>query len=74
MKKKAAVFTIVKDEARCLPVFLRYYSKYFAPEDIYVLDHNNVDGCCEGIDARVVPVDHEYSFNHEWLRTTVQEM
>ena len=74
MKKKAAVFTIVKDEARRLPIFLRYYSKYFAPEDIYVLDHNSVDGCCEGIDARVVPVDHEYSFNHEWLRTTVQGM
>jgi hypothetical protein len=38
-KRPAAVFTIVREEAVFLPIWLRYYAAHFAPEDIYVLHH-----------------------------------
>ena len=38
-RRPAAVFTIVREEAVFLPIWLRYYTAHFAPEDIYVLHH-----------------------------------
>ena len=38
-RRAAAVFTIVREEAVFLPIWLRYYAAHFAPEDIYVLHH-----------------------------------
>lgn len=48
MKKSRAVFTMVYNESVFLPLWLRYYSRFFAPEDIYVLDHASTDGSTEG--------------------------
>jgi hypothetical protein len=38
-RRAAAVFTIVREEAVFLPIWLRYYAAHFPPEDIYVLHH-----------------------------------
>ena len=43
-EKRRAVLTIVQNEAVFLPIWLRYYSRFFAPDDIYVLDHESTDG------------------------------
>ena len=38
-KKSRAVVTMAQNENIFLPVWWKYYSRFFAPEDIYVLDH-----------------------------------
>jgi hypothetical protein len=43
-RRRRAVLTMARDEAVFLPIWLRYYSRFFASEDIYVLDHDTRDG------------------------------
>ena len=71
---KCAVFTIVRDEAVILPVWLRYYSQYFSIEDMYVLDNDSKDGSTNNItQANVRIVHNEKYFDHAWLLKTVQD-
>lgn len=72
MKKKCAVFTIVKNESYFLPIWLKHYQKYFSNEDIYVLDHQSDDGSTTGLNVNVVPIVNELAFDHQWLVDTVQ--
>lgn len=69
-----AAFTLVQNEAVWLPTWLRHYGQWFAPEDLYVLDHGSTDGGTEGLAGRcnVIPVHHEASFDHVWMRNTVE--
>src|SRR3954468_516687 len=46
--KSRAVFTMVYNESVFLPIWLKYYSQFFAPEDIYVLDHGSTDESTNG--------------------------
>ena len=39
-EKRRAAITIVHNEPVFLPIWLSYYSRFFAPEDIYVLDND----------------------------------
>ena len=41
-RRRRALITMVHNEPVFLPIWLRYYSRFFAPEDIYVLD-NDID-------------------------------
>ena len=52
LRKRRAVVTIVHNEPVFLPIWLGYYSRFFAAEDIYVLDNESTDG---STDARVRP-------------------
>lgn len=54
-----AVFTMVYNEPVFLPIWLRYYSRFFAPEDIYVLDHQSTDGSTAEDGFVRVPLEHE---------------
>ena len=54
-----AVLTMVYNESVFLPIWLRYYSRFFAPEDIYVLDHQSDDGSTNGGGFVRVPLEHE---------------
>lgn len=86
MKRKLAVFTIAQDEPVFGPVWLEHYTDHVLPTDIYVLDHklddgnvswvyNALGGLPDQVDAlgvNVVPVHCAESFNHNWLRDTVQ--
>jgi hypothetical protein len=65
------VFTIVKNERYFLPIWLKYYSRYFDSEDIYVLDHQSDDGSTSMISANVIKVENELAFDHRWLAETV---
>ena len=47
-RKRRAVVTIVHNEPVFLPLWLRYYSRFFAAEDIYVLDNQSTDGSAGG--------------------------
>ena len=69
-----AAFTIVKDEPVMLPLWLDYYSRYFAPGDLYVLDHRSADGSTAAVSARcrVLPDHRDAAFDHRWLRGTVE--
>ena len=74
-RRSRAVFTIVQNEADFLPLWLDYYGRHFDPADVYVLDHDSADGSTEAIGGlcTVVPVHREKSFDHVWLKSTVEE-
>ena len=69
-----AAFTIAQNEPLMLPVWLDYYSRYFDPQDLYVIDHDSSDGSTSELSGRcrVVPVHRTASFDHRWLRSTVE--
>ena len=67
-----AAFTIAQNEPVMLPLWLKYYGRYFDPDDLYVLDHDSTDGSTAGLDGcHVVPV-HRQAFDHHWLKSTVE--
>ena len=72
MKKKCAVFTIVKNESYFLPIWIKHYKRYFNNSDIYVLDHQTNDGSTSNLDVNVVSVVNELAFDHRWLVEVVQ--
>ena len=53
-----ALLTMVYNERIFLPIWLRYYSRFFAPEDIYVIDHASTDGSTEAGGFVRIPVEH----------------
>jgi len=72
IKKKCAVFTIVKNENYFLPIWLKHYKKYFDNSDIYVLNHQSDDGSTDNLDVNVELIVNELAFDHQWLVDTVQ--
>jgi hypothetical protein len=73
MKKKACIFTIVKDEDYFLPIWLKYYSKYFDKQDIYVLDHNTIGDSTKNLNCNIIKLENDEVFNHIWLNNTVKK-
>jgi len=73
MKRKCAVFTIVKNENYYLPIWLKHYKKYFNNEDIYVLDHQSTDGSTQNLDVNVIPLVNELAFDHQWLVNVISD-
>jgi hypothetical protein len=78
-----AAFTIVQDDPVNLKIWARYYRGEYAAGDCYVLHHPLVGESPFGaagwvvelhneFDFEIVPVFREESFNHTWLRETVQ--
>jgi hypothetical protein len=72
MKKKSAIFTIVKDETYYLHKWLNYYSQFFNKEDIYILDHQTKDGSTDNLDCNVIEIINEVAFDHLWLVQQVE--
>jgi hypothetical protein len=69
--KRRAVITIVHNEPVFLPIWLNYYSRFFAPEDIYVLDNDTADGSTDREGFVRIPVHHD-SVDHAWMVETVE--
>ena len=71
--RKCAAFTIVQNEPVFLPLWLRYYGRYFDRTDLYVLDHNSDDGSTAGpwAHCNLLRVHRDKSFDHAWLNGTV---
>jgi hypothetical protein len=72
MRRRAAI-TIVHNEPVFFPIWLRYYSRFFAPADIYVLDHDTTDGSTSGDGFVRVPVTHA-TVDHQWMVHVVEEL
>src|SRR4051794_15749244 len=72
--RSRAAFTIVQDEPVFLPLWLSHYGRFFEPKDLYVLDHGTTDGSTSGLAGvcTVISVHRETSFDHAWLRSTVE--
>ena len=76
-KKRCCALTFVKNEKVFLPIWLKYYSKYFNVEDIYVIDHESDDGsleeCLKRYKFNVIKVHNEY-YDDIWrLKTAYQK-
>lgn len=71
-RKRRAVLTLVRDEATFFPIWLDYYSRFFAPEDIYVLDHQSTDGSTDRGGFVRIPVEHD-DYDMLWMRRMVEE-
>ena len=72
MKKKAAIFTIVKDEYYFLPKWIKYYSQFFDKNDMFILDHETKDGSTTGLGVNVKLISNGLAFDHLWLVEQVQ--
>ena len=79
INKRLAAFTIAQNEDTFLEIWVKHYSAHIPKEDLYILNHNSttesslkvLDKCRqEGIN--VIPVHRFESFNHEWLKNTVE--
>ena len=68
----AAALTIVRDEPVFLPIWLRYYSQFFPPEDLYVLDHGTSDGSTDVGGFVRIPVNHD-TVDHTWMVRTIEQ-
>jgi hypothetical protein len=81
MSGRHAVLTIVQDEPIFFPLWYRYYNRYYAARDIYILYHPlpletmTPSWLAEtvGTDANVIRVHQDTSFNHTWLRQQVEK-
>jgi Glycosyl transferase family 2 len=69
--RRRAVVTMVHDEAVFLPVWLGYYARFFAPEDIYVLDNDSTDGSTEGGGFVRILAPHD-RVDWAWMLETVE--
>lgn len=70
--RRRAVITMVHNEAVFLPIWLRYYSRFFSPGDIYVLDNETEDGSIDigGFVTERVACDR---VDHRWMKETIEK-
>lgn len=77
-KKPFAVFTMAHNEKVFLPIWLKYYSQFFAPEDIYVIDHDTTDGSIEQAKKiykfNVGKVHHGTVHDNKFMITNIRNM
>jgi hypothetical protein len=70
---RRAVVTMVHNEPVFLPIWLRYYSRFFGPEDIYVLDHETSDGSTSDGGFVRIPVEHD-RIDWTWMANRVAQL
>jgi len=64
---------MVHNEEVFFPLWLRYYSRFFAPGDIYVFDNGTTDGSTDRDGFVRIPVDHD-TVDHVWMQSTIQAL
>jgi hypothetical protein len=62
---------MVHNEPVFLPIWLRYYSRFFGPDDVYVLDHESTDGSTARDGFVRIPVAHD-TVDHTWMVRTIE--
>lgn len=80
MSKKISIFTIIQNEDFFLNIWLNYYKKFFSNEDIYILNHSSTTPTClkilseqKAAGVNIVNIHRDVSFDHAWLRNTVEK-
>jgi hypothetical protein len=68
-----ALITIVNNEPVFLPIWLRYYSRFFAAQDIYVLDNDSTDEEIERGGFERIRVSH-HGLDNLWMVHEVQSL
>ncbi len=75
--RRRAIFTVVRDEAVFLPIWLRYYSRHFSARDIFIFDHGSTDGSVDAARSRFrfqsSRVDHPVFNDFPWYTGFVQD-
>lgn len=71
--RNRAVITMVHNEPVFLPIWLRYYSRCFAPEDIFVLDNGSTDGSTGQGGFVRIDVEHP-TVDHTWMVRTIEAL
>lgn len=71
--RSRALITIVNNEPVFLPIWLSYYSRFFAPEDIYVLDNDSTDETVGLGGFHRIPVSHD-GLDNLWMVGTVENL
>lgn len=72
-----AIYTLQHNEQYFLPMWIKYYSQFFAPQDMYILAHNcsgKTNEILEEAEKRginVLRLSTEEIFNHDWLLNQV---
>jgi hypothetical protein len=64
---------MARNEAVLLPVWWHYYSRFFRPEDMYILDHESTDGSTSGPGFVRIPVAHpvvDWGWHRDMLQAT----
>lgn len=69
--QRSAVLTITHNEPIFMPIWVRYYSQFFAAEDMYVLDHETTDGSTDMPGFVRIPISHD-KFDNTWMVSTVE--
>jgi hypothetical protein len=72
-RRSRAMITIVNNEPIFLPIWLAYYSRFFAAEDIYVLDNESTDDSTKGGGFVRIPASHD-RVDHRWMVSAVEEL
>jgi Glycosyl transferase family 2 len=70
---RRAIITIVHNENVFLPIWLSYYSRFFAAQDIYVLDNESTDGSTSRPGFVRIPVAHD-RVDHVWMVRTIEDL
>ena len=68
-----AIITIVYNEPVFQPIWLRYYSRFFGPGDMYVLDNETTDGSTDGDGFVRIPVERK-KVDHTWMVRTIEQL
>ena len=63
---------MARNESVFLPIWWRYYSQFFQPEDIYILDHESTDGSTSGPGFVRIPVSNPV-VDWGWHRDMLQQ-
>ncbi len=73
LPRRRAIITMVHNEPVFLPIWLGYYGRFFAPQDIYVLDNETDDGSTDGDGFVRVPAARG-CVDALWTRDTIQSL
>lgn len=71
--RRRAIITMVHDEPVFLPIWLGYYGRFFAPEDMYLLDNDSTDGSTDHGGFVRIPAPRD-SVDATWTARTIGDL
>ena len=72
-RRRRAIITMVHNEPVFLPIWLGYYSRFFRPQDIYVLDNDSTDGSSDRSGFIRIPATHG-DVDHTWMVRRIEAL
>jgi len=78
MKRRAAAFTLVRNESFWLRAWASYYCSCFPQEDVYILDNSSTDNSVVELRSlwphvHIDTAEHKQDFDADWMRKTVEK-